>query len=63
MPPTTTRTLNPLPLEHSEPKRFEDLVRQLTYEFRPWRQLEATGRAGLDDGFDVRGFHTNGPQL
>lgn len=43
MPPTTTRTFNPLPLEHLEPKRFEDLVRQLTYEFRPWRQLEATG--------------------
>nr|WP_137830762.1 hypothetical protein [Methylobacterium sp. L1A1] len=56
MPPVTTRTLNPLPFEHLEPKRFEDLVRQLAYEFRPWRQLEATGRGGSDDGFDARGF-------
>ncbi len=39
MPPTTTRTLNPLPFEHWEPKRFEDLVRQLSYGSRPWRQL------------------------
>jgi hypothetical protein len=54
--PAATRTLNPLPFEHLEPKRFEDLVRQLAYDFRPWRQLEPTGRAGSDDGFDIRGF-------
>jgi hypothetical protein len=53
---TVTRTFHPLPFEHLEPKRFEDLVRQLTYDFRPWRQLEPTGRAGSDDGFDARGF-------
>ena len=52
----TTRTLNPLPFEHLEPKRFEDLVRQLIYDFRPWRILEATGRSGGDDGFDARGI-------
>ena len=50
----TTRTLNPLPFEHLEPKRFEDLVRQIVYDFRPWRALEATGRSGGDDGFDAR---------
>ena len=53
---TVTRTINPLPFEHLEPKRFEDLVRQLAYDFRIWRQLEPTGRAGSDDGFDIRGL-------
>jgi len=52
----TTRTLGPLHFEDLEPKRFEDLVRQLAYEFKPWRKLEATGRAGCDDGFDARGY-------
>lgn len=56
MPPTTTRTTNPLPFQDLEPKRFEDLVRQLAYEFRPWRRLEATGRSGSDEGFDARGY-------
>ncbi|MEY9124822.1 restriction endonuclease [Bradyrhizobium yuanmingense] len=51
---TPTRTYNPLPFTDLEPKRFEDLVRQLIYEFRPWRRLEATGRSGSDDGFDAR---------
>jgi hypothetical protein len=54
--PTTTRTLNPLPFDSLEPKRFEDLIRQLVYDFRQWRMLEATGRAGSDDGYDARGF-------
>ncbi len=52
----TTRTLNPLPFQDLEPKRFEDLVRQLLYDFRSWRLLEATGRGGADDGFDARGY-------
>lgn len=50
-----TRTYNPIPFQDLEPKRFEDLIRQLVYDFRPWRRLEATGRAGSDDGFDARG--------
>lgn len=58
--PTTTRTLNPLPFEHLEPKRFEDLIRQLLYDFRRWRKLEATGRAGSDGGFDARGWEVIG---
>jgi hypothetical protein len=56
MSATPTRTYNPLPLTDLEPKRFEDLVRQLVYDFRPWRRLEATGRSGSDDGFDARGM-------
>ncbi len=52
----TTRTIGPLHFEDLDPKRFEDLVRQLVYEFKPWRRLEATGRAGSDDGFDARGY-------
>jgi hypothetical protein len=55
MSATPTRTYNPLPFTDLEPKRFEDLVRQLVYDFRPWRRLEATGRSGSDDGFDARG--------
>jgi hypothetical protein len=51
-----TRTIGPLHLEDLEPHRFEDLVRQLVYDFRSWRQLEATGRPGGDAGFDARGF-------
>jgi hypothetical protein len=49
-----TRTLNPLHFEDLEPHRFEDLVRQLVYDFRPWSQIEATGRLGADDGVDIR---------
>ena len=56
MPTPTTRTLNPLPFNVLEPKRFEDLVRQLAYGFRRWRMLEATGRMGSDEGYDARGF-------
>lgn len=58
--PTVTRTTNPLPFEHLEPKRFEDLVRQLAYDFRPWRALEATGTGGSDDSFDIRGWEIVG---
>lgn len=52
----TTKTLNPLPFHSLEPKRFEDLIRGLIYDFRKWRQLEATGRSGGDEGFDIRGW-------
>ncbi len=52
---STTRTLNPLHFEDLEPHRFEDLIRQLVYDFRPWKRLEPTGRLGADDGIDIRG--------
>jgi hypothetical protein len=51
-----SRTVNPLHFEDLEPRRFEDLVRQLLYDFRNWNSLEATGRSGSDDGFDARGW-------
>jgi hypothetical protein len=53
---TPTRTIGPLHLEDLEPHRFEDMVRQLIYDFRNWRALEPTGRSGSDDGFDTRAF-------
>jgi hypothetical protein len=52
----TSKTIGPIHFEDLEPKRFEDLVRQLAYDFKNWRRLEATGRAGSDDGFDARGY-------
>lgn len=51
-----TRTINPLHFEDLEPHRFEDLARQLIYDFRDWTSLEATGRQGSDEGFDARGW-------
>lgn len=51
-----TRTVNPLHFEDLEPHRFEDLIRQLAYEYKTWRSLEATGRLGSDDGLDIRGI-------
>lgn len=54
----TTRTLNPLPFQDLEPHRFEDLVRQIAYEFRDWQALEAIGRSGSDGGVDIRGLET-----
>jgi hypothetical protein len=51
-----TRTINPLHFEDLEPHRFEDLVRRLLYSFRDWTNIEATGRGGSDEGFDVRAW-------
>jgi hypothetical protein len=52
--------MGPLHLEDLEPHRFEDLIRQLLYDFRQWRDLEATGRSGSDDGFDARAWEVFG---
>ena len=49
-----TKTVNPIHFEDLEPHRFEDLVRQLAYEYREWRTIEATGRLGKDQGLDIR---------
>ncbi len=54
--PKPTRTLNPLHFEDLEPHRFEDLVRRLLYNFRDWSDIEPTGRAGADEGFDIRAW-------
>lgn len=54
--PHVTRTLGPIHFEDLEPRRFEDLARELIYDFRDWQNIEATGRGGSDDGFDVRAY-------
>jgi hypothetical protein len=41
-----TRTLGPIHFEDLDPRRFEDLVRELAYDFRDWQSIEATGRGG-----------------
>jgi len=51
-----TKTINPLHFEDLDPYRFEDLVRNLIYDFKIWQSIEATGRGGGDDGFDVRAW-------
>lgn len=58
--PQPSRTLNPLHFEDLEPHRFEDLIRQLIYDFRQWRSLEATGRKGSDAGIDIRAIERVG---
>lgn len=54
--PHITRTLGPIHFEDLDPHRFEDLVRQLAYDFRQWQTIESTGRGGADDGFDIRAY-------
>ena len=54
-----TRTVNPLHFEDLEPKRFEDLVRQLAYGFKSWRVLEPTGLLGNDEGVDIYGIEVD----
>ena len=54
--PHVARTFAPIHFEDLDPHRFEDLVRELIYDFRDWLTIEATGRAGGDEGFDVRAF-------
>src|SRR5579859_536470 len=51
-----TKTLGPLHFEDLDPHRFEDLVRELIYDFKDWQSIEATGRGGADDGFDIRAY-------
>jgi hypothetical protein len=51
-----TKTINPLHFEDLEPHRFEDLVRRILYSFRDWSNIEATGRGGSDEGFDIRAW-------
>lgn len=53
-----TRTINQLPFESLDPHRFEDLVRQLSYDFKPWKNLEDTGSSGNDQGYDARGWES-----
>jgi hypothetical protein len=54
-----TKTLGPIHFEDLDPHRFEDLVRELIYDFRDWQTIEATGRSGKDEGFDIRAYERN----
>ncbi|KJC56980.1 hypothetical protein UP10_31525 [Bradyrhizobium sp. LTSPM299] len=54
--PKVSRTYGPIHFEDLDPHRFEDLVRQLVYDFRDWQSIEGTGRSGSDDGIDIRAF-------
>ncbi|MCM0758115.1 restriction endonuclease [Sporomusa sphaeroides DSM 2875] len=49
-----TRTINPIHFEDLEPHRFEDLIRQLAYDFRQWKSIEAIGKCGADNGIDIK---------
>jgi len=51
-----TRTYGPIHFEDLDPHRFEDLVRELIYDYKDWQTIEATGRSGKDSGFDVRAY-------
>ena len=55
-----TKTLGPIHFEDLDPHRFEDLVRELAYDFKDWQSIEATGRGGSDDGFDIRAYERLG---
>src|SRR5206468_3142832 len=59
--PHVTRTMAPIHFEDLDPHRFEDLVRQLAYDFRQWQSIESTGRGGADDGFDIRAYEVVSP--
>ncbi|MBU0531376.1 restriction endonuclease [Patescibacteria group bacterium] len=54
--PKITRTYNPIHFEDLDPHRFEDLIRELIYDFKDWQNIEATGRSGSDSGFDIRAY-------
>ena len=50
------KTLGPIHFEDLEPHRFEDFLRELIYDYKGWQSIEATGRTGGDEGFDIRAF-------
>lgn len=57
--PHVTRTYGQIHFEDLDPNRFEDLIRELIYDYKDWQNLEATGRSGNDEGFDIRAFEKN----
>jgi len=50
------RTYGPIHFEDLDPRRFEDLIRELIYDYKDWLTIEATGRGGSDKGFDIRAY-------
>ncbi len=53
--PKVTRTYGPIHFEDLDPHRFEDLIREMIYDYKDWQSIEAMGRSGSDEGFDIRG--------
>ena len=51
-----TRTYGPIHFEDLDAHRFEDLIRELIYDYKIWQSIEGTGRSGGDDGFDIRAY-------
>jgi hypothetical protein len=41
-----SRTYGPIHFEDLDPHRFEDLIRELIYDYKNWQSIEATGRSG-----------------
>jgi len=54
-----TKTTGPIHFEDLEPHRFEDLIRQLLYDFRDWESIEGVGAVGQDKGYDIRAWEKN----
>lgn len=54
--PRVTKTYGPIHFEDLDPHRFEDLIRELIYDYKDWQSIEATGRSGSDEGFDIRAY-------
>ena len=59
--PIVSRTFAAIHFEDLDPHRFEDLIRELIYDFRSWQSIEATGRSGGDAGFDIRAYERLAP--
>jgi len=51
---SVTRTYGPIHFDDLEPHRFEDLIRELIYDYKDWQSIEATGRSGNDGGLTSR---------
>ncbi|MEI6153738.1 MAG: restriction endonuclease [Deltaproteobacteria bacterium] len=58
--PKVTRTYGPIHFEDLDPHRFEDLIREMIYDYKDWQSIEATGRSGSDEGFDIRAYEKAG---
>lgn len=54
-----TKTMGPIHFEDLDPHRFEDLIREIIYSLKTWQNIEATGRSGSDEGFDIRAWEKN----
>jgi hypothetical protein len=59
--PRTTRTYGPIHFEDLDPHRFEDLIRELIYDFKDWQSIQSIGRTGTDEGSDIRAYERVAP--